>query len=74
MNISFSTIDKHNAEKYLASPAYNYLSKEAKEVVLKHVGEGKLRVQDPMMYSKPCLEITTQEIYDEVMNASTSLK
>lgn len=69
MNISFSTISQHEAKKYLEHKAFDYIPAAAKDIALKHVGEGKLRVQDPLMYSKPCLEIATQEIYDEVMGA-----
>lgn len=67
MNISFSTIDEHRAKEYFSKESYNWLPQAAKDEALKHLGEGKLRVQDPMMYSKPVLEISTQEIYDKIM-------
>lgn len=67
MIISFSTICERQARKYLWSEAYSFLPEAAKEEAMKHLGEGKLRVQDPMMYPRPQLEIWTQEIFDLIM-------
>jgi hypothetical protein len=68
VNVSFSTINKDMAKRYFEHESWDYLSDEAKELALKYCGEGVLRVQDPMMYPSPCLEITDEKIYKEIMN------
>jgi hypothetical protein len=68
MKISFSTICRETARKYLNDPKYNYFNDEVKELILKYVGKGVLRVQDPFMYPNPSLEIEKQEVYNEIKN------
>lgn len=70
MHVSFSTINQAQARRYFEDPKWAYLNSAAKEVALKYVGEGVLRVQDPMMYPSPQLEITEQSVYDEIMAAA----
>lgn len=68
MNVSFSTTSKAQAEKYLALDQYKYLSDDCKKYVLENLGD--IRVQDPMMYPSPQLEIigdNAQQHYDEIM-------
>ena len=66
MNISFSTINKSTAKKYLDDKKYDYFSSEAKVLILECVGKDTLRVQDPYMYPSPSLEIMNKEIYNKI--------
>ena len=52
--IAFATKDKGNAERFLESPAYKFLSVAAKEYVLQNLNCG-IRVQDPNMHPSPHL-------------------
>ena len=66
MNISFSTIDKSTARKYLNDKKYDYFNEKTKELILECVGKDTLRVQDPFMYPSPSLEIMNKETYDKI--------
>lgn len=54
MNISFSTTDKQNAIRFFEHKGFNVLNEMQKEFILNNLG--KLRVQDPNMYSNPSIE------------------
>lgn len=73
MHITFSTICPYRAKELLATKGYNYLSQEAKDYVIKHIGE--IRVQDPIMYPKPNLEFHGKNAkihHDKVLDMLTS--
>lgn len=55
MNISFSTICPKNAEEFLRSSKYSFLSEEKKKYILENLGQ-ELRVQDPSFYETPVIE------------------
>ena len=69
MPISFSTINKDTAKEYLAHKSYSFLTAAAKEKAIEFCGEGVLRVQDPMMYPSPQLEIADREVYEKILKA-----
>lgn len=68
MNIEFSTIDSHNAEKYFKDKRFAWLNEAQKNYVLKNLGD--IRVQDPMMYPEPRLAIHNDgaKHYDAIMD------
>lgn len=57
MNISFSTIDVSEAKRRLAMACFGYFNEKQKELIIKYVGQKHVRVQDPMMYPSPSVEI-----------------
>ena len=68
MNISFSTICPGYAKQYLWGEHYAYFNEKAKNYIMENLGD--LRVQDPMMYPSPQIEISgprAQEHYDKLM-------
>ena len=66
MRISFSSSDRYYAEQHFKSNKWDWLNREAKDYVLQHCGKD-LRVQCPMMYENPQLEITNKDHYHAIM-------
>jgi len=60
MNVSFATICPEIARRFLSNPSYDWLNQEAKDKAIELIGEKTLRVQDPMMYPHPQLEILNE--------------
>lgn len=56
VGISFSTTATHTAKERLSLPVFSWMNESQKELVLKNLDNG-MRVQCPMMYSSPKVEI-----------------
>ena len=59
MNISFSTIAHNNAKEYLSRDCFKWLNDKQKAYILNNLGD--IRVQDPMMYPNPKIEIHNKQ-------------
>jgi len=72
MNVSFSTTDPATAKKLLKKKGFDWLSRERKDYVIKCLeedcqsGKERLRVQDPMMYANPKIEIYDNDVAVEI--------
>lgn len=55
MNISFSTISQSDAEEFLKHKNFSFLNDKQKKYIKENLGD--IRVQDPMMYASPKIEI-----------------
>jgi len=55
MKINFSTTQINYAKDYLERECYGFLSEEQRSYILGNLGD--IRIQDPMMYPNPRIEI-----------------
>lgn len=76
MMLHFASCD-HNAKRYLASEAYDWLPLPVKEFVLNNLApdlKKGFRVQDPMMHPNPQLMTENPDLHREALRLMTEGK
>ena len=72
MKINFSTTQINYAQDYLYGEHFKWLNDKQKEYIMDNLGD--IRIQDPMMYPKPKIEIHSNQgkHNDEIMKLGGS--